>query len=140
MKRFRRGCATLVIALLLGSGPGGCGGGGAAKSLSDSTGEDKLEGICEKLKVVRDDNSKPPAKLAELERGEPLLPLSAAALRNGDIVYIWGAGLSTDGKASSTLIAHERTAQSEGGWVLMGDGQVKQMSATEFAAAPKARP
>lgn len=138
MTRFPRVGVALAFALLLASTAGGC--GSAGKSISDSSGKDKLEEVSEMLKFVVEDNSKPPARLAELERVEPLLPLAASALRNGDIVYIWGAGLSKHATASSTVIAYEKIVPGEGGWVLMADGQVKNISATEFAAAPKAKP
>ena len=36
------------------------------------------------------------------------------------------------------IVAHEKNAPAEGGYVLLQDGSVKTMTAAEFAAAPKA--
>jgi prepilin-type processing-associated H-X9-DG protein len=41
---------------------------------------------------------------------------------------------------SNTILAHEANAQTNGGIVLMADGSVRQMTAAEFQAAPKAQP
>jgi hypothetical protein len=137
MKRFHRVCVALVFGLLLGSAAGGCGGAGNTTAL-DSTGKQMLEEIGEMLKTVQADRTRPPARVAELGSVEPMLPVSAQALRSGEIVYFWGAGLSTGPNASSTVIAHEKKVPSEGGWALMQDGTVKQMTAEEFKAAPQA--
>jgi hypothetical protein len=55
---------------------------------------------------------------------------------NNEIVYQWGARIDPAG--GETVLAYEKKAPSEGGWVLMQDGTVKQITADEFKAAPKA--
>jgi hypothetical protein len=133
MKPFLRvGFGALLLAWL-----GGC--GGPDRPPFDPTGQHKMEEIGHMLVVVREDGQRPPAQLADLDRLEPLVPLSVQELRSGDVVYFWGAGLSTEGNASSTVLAHEKKVPSEGGWVLMQDGSVRQMTSDEFQAAPKAR-
>jgi hypothetical protein len=125
---------ALVVCLLL-SFAGGC---GPSKVTFDPTGKEKLEEIGQMLKTVKIDGTKPPAKVADLGPVEPMVPLAAQDLRSGDIVYFWGAGLSTGGNAASTIVAHEKKVPAEGGWVLTQDGTVKRMSADEFRSAPKA--
>jgi hypothetical protein len=133
MKRIRRAAAGLAVGLLLGVAAGGCGGD---KTASDPTGKGKLEEVGEMLKTLRATREKPPARLADLGRVEPFLPVSAEALRKGEIVYLWGVGLSS---GSDKVLAYEKKAETEGGWVLLQDGTVKEMSADELKAAPKAK-
>jgi hypothetical protein len=98
-----------------------------------------LEEIGQMLKTVQVDGTRPPARVADLAAVEPMVPLAAQDLRSGDIVYFWGAGLSSGGNASSTVMAHEKKVPAEGGWVLMQDGTVKRMSADEFRSAKAGR-
>jgi hypothetical protein len=65
---------------------------------------------------------------------------AAQDLRSGEIGCVWGTILSTAANASSAVLAYEKKAATEGGWVLMQDGKVKRMTASEFQAAPKAAP
>jgi hypothetical protein len=136
MKRSHHLCVSLIFGLLLGSAAVGCGVGG--KNTFDPTAKDKLEEIGQMLKTAQATNMKLPARLAELDSVEPLAPMAAQEIRSGEIVYIWGAGLSTSPNASSSVIAHEKKVPSEGGWALMQNGTVKRMTADEFRSAPKA--
>ena len=96
-----------------------------------------MEEIGEMLRTMELDSSKPPASAADLGRVDPLLPLSAEALRTGEIVYIWGAGLSPTG--AGKVLAYEKKAETERGWVLMQDGKVLEMTMEEFKSAGRAR-
>jgi hypothetical protein len=57
----------------------------------------------------------------------------------GKYVILWGAGIPKDFPqgAFQTVLGYESAVPQQGGVVLMGDASVKQMTATEFAAAPK---
>jgi hypothetical protein len=133
MRRFSG--VVVVLVLMLCGGVCGC---GPSINVSDPTGKDKLAEVADMLQTVQREKAKPPARREELERVEPLMPQAGPDLRSGDIVYFWGAGLATGGNASSTVLAHEKKVSTEGGWVLMQDGTIKQMSADEFRSAPKA--
>ena len=109
--------------------------GCAGTKATPSTSQGKLEEVREMLKTLQSDKAKPPAKAADLGAVEPYLPTSAADLRSGEIVYVWGAGLS----GGNAVIAYDKKAPTDGGWVLLQDGTVKQMSAAEFSSAPKAK-
>src|SRR5262245_61535467 len=137
MNHSRQVCLALTLGLLLGAAAGGCSGSG--KTVYVPTEKDKLQEIAQMLRTVEADKTRPPARLADLGAVEPMLPLSAQDLRSGAIVYVWGARLSSGGDASSAVLAYEKKAPAEGGWVLMQDGTVKKMTAAEFGAAPKAR-
>jgi hypothetical protein len=101
-----------------------------------SSRKDHLDEIGQMLKDVAQEGKKPPSKLAELESVEPMLPLAGPLIRNGELVYVWGA---TYAPGSQKVAAFEKKAATEGGWVLMQDGTVREMSADEFRAAPKAK-
>jgi hypothetical protein len=95
-----------------------------------------LEELGRMLKALPDDGRKPPTKLAELEPIEPMIPLAGPMIRSGDINYVWGAAYVSGGK---NVIAYEKSAPSDGGYVLLEDGSVKKMTASEFQSAPKAK-
>jgi hypothetical protein len=61
-------------------------------------------------------------------------------LGSGQIVFLWGAQLSDEADAAGRIIAYQRTAPSDGGWVLFQDGSLREISAEAFAAAEKAEP
>jgi hypothetical protein len=67
------------------------------------------------------------------------MPNALGRIKAGEYVVAWGVGRSTASGAAAQVLAYEKKAPSEGGVVLLRDGTVKQLSATEFAAAPKAR-
>ena len=121
-----------VAALVAGLLPLGCESKPTARPPS---GKEKMEEIGQMLKTLANDRQPPPAKPADLPNVEPFLVESANDLRSGEIVYAWGNGITPGGTA---VIAYEKKAANEGGWVLLQDGTVKQMSASEFQAAPKA--
>jgi hypothetical protein len=60
----------------------------------------------------------------------------------GDYVVYWSALLPLMAKkgpgASQVVLGYEKKVPTEGGMVLMGDASVQQMTAQDFAAAPKA--
>jgi hypothetical protein len=124
------GCVGLaVVGLFLG----GCG---------DSTpvvdnGRAGLSDLGEALKTVAADGQKPPAKIADLDKIEPMTPVGGPAIRSGELTYIWGSAYVAGG---TKVIAYEKKAEAEGGWVLLEDGTVKRMTADELRIAPKATP
>jgi hypothetical protein len=77
-----------------------------------------------------------PANMAQMEAYDPLYPTACVGLVRGEIAYQWGVGLNPAGKEK--VLAYEKKAATDGGAVLMQDGTVKQMTAEEFKAAPKA--
>ncbi len=126
----------LVLVAVVVGGLVGCGGGDGPKQVSlDDVRKTELSELGELLKSLAAENKKPPAKPADVTDLEPFIPTAGAALRNGEVVYFWGAAYSAGGTA---VVAHEKKVPTDGGVVLLENGTVKQMSAAEFAAAPKA--
>jgi hypothetical protein len=113
----------------------GC--GGAKSEGFGGTGKDALEDFGAMLKSLAQEGRKPPANLAGLEPVEPMTPVGGPALRNGEIVYLWGAGYEPGG---TKVVAYTKKTDTEGGWVLLQDGTIKQMTAAEFSSAPRAGP
>ncbi len=112
-----------------------CGCGGGPQGTADPSAREKLEEVKAMLDTVAADRAKPPSKPSELAAVEPYLPTSANDIRSGELVYQWGATLSPGGSA---VLAYEKKAPTDGGYVLLQDGTVKHMTAQEFAAAPTA--
>lgn len=122
--------SLLVLALLIFAG---C-SGGSEKKFDDSM-KPALLDFAQFLEAIPGDGIKPPKKMSEFIPLEPMAPVAAEHLQSGKLVYIWGAGLV---KGGSKVIAYEKAVESAGGWVLLEDGTVKEMTSEQFAAAPKA--
>ena len=83
-----------------------------------------------------------PKKAADFSKYEAGYPLGYAAVQSGEVVVVWGAKIAGEGETGSApanVVAYEKKVPAEGGLVLLQNGQVKQMTAAEFAAAPKAK-
>jgi hypothetical protein len=122
------------LALALGAGIlAGCGDSKNATVGSDA--KDPLKDLGEMLKSLSEEKRKPPSKLSELESVEPLIPLAGPKIRSGEIVYVWGTEYAAGG---NKIAAYEKKAATEGGWILLQNGTVKQVTVDEFnAAKPK---
>lgn len=58
---------------------------------------------------------------------------------SGEYVVVWGVGRSTAPGTGEQILVYEKKAPTEGGAVLLRNGTVKQMTAAEFNAAPRAK-
>jgi len=120
---------------------GGCGGGSGGTNGSAAggtpTGKEGLLNLQQLLKSLAADMKPAPAKIADVEKVEPIYPGAYIALVQGNVVYSWGKSISSS--ASDTILAHEKKVPESGGFVLMQDGTVKEMSAAEFGSAKKAK-
>src|SRR5579871_5111901 len=78
-----------------------------------------------------------PTKLADLEKHSKMFPKAYNAVKNGDIIVVWNTPVKGEGDVGKgeTVIAYEKNVPTEGGYVLLSAGTVKQMSAADFAAA-----
>jgi hypothetical protein len=111
----------------------GCGNPNAVSS--DDAMKPILQDFGQFLVSTGYDGVKPPKKLQEFLPYEPMAPMAAEPLKDGRLVYYWGAGLKTGGSA---IIAYEKDAESKGGWVLLEDNSVKKLTSEQFATASKA--
>jgi hypothetical protein len=124
---------AVLVAVVAGLA-GGCGCSNSAKVGSDD-GRAALTELGQMLKDLASEGRKPPARAADLEAVEPMIPVAGPSIRSGELVYVWGAGYAAGG---NQVVAYEKKVATEGGYVLLQDGTVKQMTADEFKGAPKA--
>jgi hypothetical protein len=86
---------------------------------------------------------RPPAKLADLTPYQKMFPKAYDSVKSGNVVVLWGTAPKGEGDVGSgneQVLAYEKKAPTEGGYVLMSAGTIKQMSASEFnAAVPKGK-
>jgi len=94
-----------------------------------------LKELGELFKYLAHEQQPPPAKLEDLSPRLDALPNAWGLLQNGQLVLFYGVGAAN----TPTIVAHDKDAATQGGFVLLRDGTVKRMSAAEFQAAPKAR-
>jgi hypothetical protein len=66
------------------------------------------------------------------------------ALKAGELVLIWDVNIGEVGETPAgtkgTILGYEKDAPTKGGLVLMVNGDIVDMTAEEFQAAPKATP
>jgi hypothetical protein len=123
---------VLLLALALPA----CGGN---SSESTAPARDPGEGLRELGEVYqyRAAQRQPaPAKIEDLGENQGALDTAWPLVQDGTIVVIWKAGYAAN---SAEVLAYEKTAPTQGGKVLLRNGTVKQMTADEFRAAPKAK-
>jgi hypothetical protein len=77
-----------------------------------------------------------PGKLDALGEQQAVMENAWPLIQDGSIVVAWNVGYSP---SSRDVLAYPKEATSSGGPVLLRNGAVKEMTAAEFNAAPKAR-
>jgi hypothetical protein len=135
---------ALVLALLALLAPG-CGRIKNASERVKKSNDLKQLGLMYHSYV--DNHRKGPASADDLMTamaGEPGAKAVVQMVKDGKYVLIWGTSIAEMQKnpqgSTGTVLGYEATAPTAGGLVLMGDGAVQNMTAAEFAAAPKALP
>jgi hypothetical protein len=97
-----------------------------------------LDGL---LKSSAGASGHPAAQLSDLDTHKTMFPLAYNAVKNGEILVLWGTRPIGEGKIASggeQVVAYEKAVPQDGGFVLLSGGTIKKMTAAEFAAAPKA--
>jgi hypothetical protein len=101
---------------------------------------DHLQEVGEMIALYSGKFRRGPSNVADLARYENGYPLGYAALKAGEIVIVWGSTMAGEGGGGTEdVVAYEKKTPTEGGAVLLQNGKVKELSAAEFAAAPKAK-
>lgn len=126
------GCALVVGA--------GCSKTGGAAGSGDAQ-ETTFREVADLIRATTQPNGKGPARVADFDRLESTYYSGYQAVKSGDVVVVWGAGMKGEGATGKggEVIAYEKDAPTNGGYVLLTGGEVKKMSASEFQSAPKAK-
>lgn len=128
----------LVFAAVMGCSPSA----NQAPASPEQSRESVLHELANLLRTAAGTQAKIPAKVSELAPFSAGGPLAYDAVQKGDIIVLWGASLPGEGDAASApeaIIAHEKVAPTEGGYVLLQNGQVKKVTAQEFDSLAKAK-
>ena len=80
-----------------------------------------------------------PRKVEDFNDYWDSMPTASDRIKQGEYIVAWGIGRSTAPGAANQILVYEKKAPTEGGAVLLRDGTIKQMTAEEFNAAPKAK-
>jgi hypothetical protein len=115
----------------------GCGSGQAPPGATGTpSAKDALSDMVNLLNHFKSEGKPPPKAIAEILPVEPLFPGAYLGLFRNEIEYTWGATIDPAG--AGKVLAYEKAVETGSGYVLMQDGTVKTMQASEFQAAPKA--
>jgi hypothetical protein len=131
-----------ILAITLGLSAG-CGTGAAVAEADKSTEAQGLRNLGAMYRVASESLSRPPKTIAELRKAEAQVPGGFSDIGETNVAIYLGvplppaSGGPTDG-ASETVLAYDRMAPHQGGYVLRLDGSVKKLTAAEFKAARKA--
>lgn len=135
--------AFLPVLTSLLVGLAGCSSSSQPTAGSGPTKADELREVGGLISAYTGEHKRGPTKLADLSRYELGYPLGYQAVKTGDVVVVWGAKMTIEeggggGGGTTDVVAYEKKVPTEGGSVLLQNGTVKEMTAVEFAAAPKA--
>ena len=128
---------VLVIPYAFVSGCGGSSTGG--KDMKNTTGspaaKDGLMDLSLLLTEIKAAKGKMPSSANDFAQHDIAHPAAGVTAVNGTIVYLVGA--TVDAKdTSGKLVAMQKDADKSGGWVLLSNGEVKDLSAAEVTALP----
>jgi hypothetical protein len=122
---------------------GGCVRAHAARAglgRAGPTAADGLGNLRDLFRLAASGKAALPKSLAEFTSQEPFYPVAGPFVLSGEIGCAWGAGLKQGPEAAKRVLAFETRAAQDGGWVMFQDGTIREVTAEEFAAAPKATP
>lgn len=88
------------------------------------------------LNFVKSEGKPPPMHMGDIQALEPVYQSACLGIVRGEVVYIWGTTIDPAG--AGKVLAYEKAVETSSGYVLMQDGTVKTMPASEFTALPKA--
>lgn len=138
---FRRRSLELV-AILLGL-TAGCGDGSSPSTAGTPDDNLVLQSFAEDYRMYSISKKHPPRKADDMKVMQSMAMPTAEAIRNGDIIVLWGAELpdlkEEPGQSTAPeILAYGKDVPEAGGYVLHLDRTISQMTPEEFNAAPKA--
>lgn len=132
MNAFRSLALVLALAPLAG-----CGRSGA--DVAPRNQGDNLQEVANMLRDFQSVANRGPNNLSELAQFQNDYAFGHAQVKAGDLVVVWGARMGGEGGGGSAgVIAYEKKTPTSGGWVLLANGTVKELSAADFGTTAKA--
>jgi hypothetical protein len=132
--------AARIVVFGLAAGLAGC---SRSVTVSDVPAQQvALQEVGELIRATTQPGGRRPSKVSDFDSLRSQFPNGYQAVKSGDVVVLWGAGVAGEGEAAKgggDVIAYEKDAPTQGGYVLLTSGEVKKMSASEFQSAPKAK-
>lgn len=119
-------CLPVVILVVAG----GC-ASKSAQSADDARPKLQLAEIHRMIKHEAN-QKQPPSRMEDLRRFEPTFPFALHALRSGECVMVW---TTVKAVAEDAVLAYAKTAPSQGGLVVLKNGNVKTMTAAELKSS-----
>lgn len=115
----------------------GCSGElGKPANKKEAEGTSNLRELGEMLRLV----GKPVSKASELVSFKGQFEDTFQLVDKGEIIVVWGARMPNEGSpGTADIVAYLKKVPTEGGLVLLLNGTIKQMSASEFVSANKAK-
>lgn len=132
---FARVSPVLLVLLPLAVPTLGCGGNKSVGDPEVQRRKSEFAEIYDMYMASVKKNGRPPKQVSDLKQFSGIYPVGLKALQDGQYVAVWGVS----DKSSNTVLAYEKDAPTQGGAVLMADGNVKTMSADELQAALKTK-
>ncbi len=123
---------------------GGCDGPSDVGSTTSATSENgPLAQIGSLYRDFWELKKKAPNGLKDFVPSAEAMPEGVNAVKNGDVVVIWGVKLEDlspqgAGDSADEILAYQKETPDSGGYVLMKNRSIRRMTADEFKAAPKA--
>lgn len=132
---------TTIAAALIALGAIGCGEGSTTSP--QAVKERPIKQVGDVYRNYLRDSHKPPTSTKDFNRYAQMAPAGCQAVRDGSVEVFWGVNLADLGDAPSSdsadeVLAYEKQVPSAGGMVLLKNRTVREMTAEEFKAAPKA--
>ncbi len=136
MRKSNPTCGVLA-AVVLAAFMAGC--GSKQEHQTDSPERRELDDLGQAYKLYLEANKRPPSRPAHLKPYTAGFASLTAALQENKYTVIWGANPDRAADPANTVLAYEKDAPANGGWVLMANGTVKHLDAPAFQAVPKAQ-
>ncbi len=132
---------SLLSAICLAVLAAGCSGPNGPRTV-DQVGHDNLIEVGELCRHYQFTKQKPPQRLSDLNTLKTMGANGFEALRAGNIVLCYNATLPDTNEdpgqtESNEVLAYQKQVPENGGYVLMLNRTIKQMTADEFKAAPR---
>lgn len=100
-----------------------------------STAPQDLQALGSVYKYLDYEKKPPPGKLADLNAYTDSLMEAWPKLQAGDYVVKWNVPFTEAAPKANDLLAYEKRVPAEGGWALLRNATVKEITPAEFKAA-----